>query len=173
MSYEGKSGGGSGGGGGAEGKSGEGGHGGGGGRKGKKQKARSLIGRLNEKLLRGRGRHCFEEWFTPAEVDVFRDNADLTQMDPLYYRYMEKMEAAMSDFSQEEGLASAMEIFQALEACRDETNEYKQLDKMIDTMSKKEEFFIMMQKRAERQHAKRVKAGDPLPSGSPQQFSGK
>ena len=48
-------------------------------------------------------------------------------------------------------------------------HEWKQLDKMVDTMTKKEEFFIMMQKRAERQHAKRVKASTS--GGS--RFSGK
>ena len=38
----------------------------------------------------------------------------------------------------------------ALEQARDETNEFAELDRLIDTMTKKEEFFLMMQKKAGR-----------------------
>ena len=60
------------------------------------------------------------------------------------------MEAALEDFAADEGLSSAQEIVEALEQARDETNEFAELDRLIDTMTKKEEFFLMMQKKAGR-----------------------
>jgi hypothetical protein len=70
------------------------------------------------------------------------------------------MESALEDFASEEGLRDEAEIIEALRACRDDDesgkNEWKKLDKMIDTMTKKEEFFVMMMKKAERTHAKQT-----------------
>ena len=124
-------------------------------KKSKKQKTKSLISKLNQKLLQDRGRHCFNEWFTDSEIDSFRDNPDINALEPLFIRYQEKMEAALEDFAADEGLSDSIEIIDALKECRDEKDEWKKLDKMIDTMTKKEEFFIMMVKKAERTHAKK------------------
>ena len=121
-----------------------------------KRKPASLISKLNLKLLQDRGRHCFKDWYTDSEIDSFRDNPDIDQLEPLFVRYQNKMEAALEDFAADEGLTSETEIIDALRACRDDgdaaKNEWKKLDKMIDTMTKKEEFFIMMMKKAERMH---------------------
>ena len=91
-----------------------------------------------------------------SEIDSFRDNPDIDALEPLFVRYQNKMEAALEDFAADEGLTSETEIIDALRACRDDgdaaKNEWKKLDKMIDTMTKKEEFFIMMMKKAERMH---------------------
>ena len=116
----------------------------------KKRQPASLISKLNLKLLQDRGRHCFKEWFTNEEIDSFRDNPDIDQLEPLFVRYQNKMEAALEDFAAEEGLGDPSEIIDALRQVRDERDEWKKLDKMIDTMTKKEEFFIMMMKKAER-----------------------
>ena len=102
--------------------------------------------------------HHAPVWFNFAgsEIDSFRDNPDIDQLEPLFVRYQNKMEAALEDFAADEGLTSETEIIDALRACRDDgdaaKNEWKKLDKMIDTMTKKEEFFIMMMKKAERMH---------------------
>lgn len=135
------------------------------GKKKKGKKAVTLIRSLQRKLLVDRGRHCFSEWFSEGEVDSFRDNPDLTQLDPLFERYQVRMEAALEDFAADEGLTSTSEIIDALETARAENNEWTQLDKMIDTMTKKEEFFVMMQKRAVRQHTKRTGGGAGGKSG--------
>ena len=65
-------------------------------------------------------------------------------LDPLFERYQVRMEAALEDFAAEEGLNDPTEIIDALKETRDERDEWKKLDKMIDTMTKKEEFFIMV-----------------------------
>jgi len=122
----------------------------------KKKKSQSLISKLNAKLLRDRGRHCFQDWFSDSEIDSFRDNPDINALEPLFVRYQEKMEAALEDFAAVEGLRDSIEIIDALRECRDDQkDEWKKLDKLIDTMTKKEEFFIMMVKKAERTFAKR------------------
>ena len=117
-----------------------------------KRKPSSLISKLNLKLLQDRGRHCFNEWYTNEEIDSFRDNPRMEELEPLFVRYQNKMEAALEDFAADEGLGDSIEIIDALKQCRDEKDEWKKLDKMIDTMTKKEEFFIMMMKKAERLH---------------------
>ena len=180
MSYEGKSGGG--GGGGGEGKSPEGGSSShsttattsSADRKSRNTK-NSMVARLTVKLFKERGRHCFQEWFTPREVMRFKDNPDMTQLEPLYQRYMDKMEAALADFAADEGLRGAHDIFKALEECRErDSNEYRRIDRMIDVMAKKEEFFIMMQKNAEKNALKGIGVDDDDDShGASQQFSGK
>ena len=121
----------------------------------KKKKGRapaSLITKLNLKLLQDRGRHCFNDWFTAEEIAMFRDGGSVRHdaLEDLFVRYQERMEAALEDFAAEEGLRDASEIIDALRQTRDERDEWKKLDKMIDTMTKKELFFIMMQKKAER-----------------------
>ena len=110
----------------------------------KKRQPASLISKLNLKLLQDRGRHCFNDWFSAEEIDRFRDNADTSVLDPLFERYQVRMEAALEDFASEEGLSDPTEIIDALKETRDERDEWKKLDKMIDTMTKKEEFFIMV-----------------------------
>ena len=117
-------------------------------KKGPRQPA-SLISKLNLKLLQDRGRHCFNDWFSAEEIDRFRDNADTSVLDPLFERYQVRMEAALEDFAREEGLSDPTEIIAALRETRDERDEWKKLDKMIDTMTKKEEFFIMVRGAAE------------------------
>ncbi len=83
---------------------------------------------------------------------MFRDGASIRHdaLEDLFLKYQNRMEAALEDFAAEEGLRDASEIIDALRQTRDERDEWKKLDKMIDTMTKKELFFVMMQKKAQR-----------------------
>ena len=127
----------------------------------KKRKPASLITKLNLKLLQDRGRHCFNDWFTASEIDSFVDNPAINELEPLFIRYQNKMEAALEEFARDEDLGDSAEIIEALSSVRDERDEWKKLDKMIDTMTKKEEFFVMMMKKGER--ARKGKREPPHP----------
>jgi hypothetical protein len=136
-------------------------------KKKKKGKSKSLIAKLTAKLLQDRGRHCFNEWFSDDEIMSFREGSAQLQTEPLFVRYQEKMEAALEDFCADEGLRDPAEIIDALRECREEggEGEWKKLDKMIDTMTKKEDFFVMMMKKADRTHAKREGGGGKTGGG--------
>jgi len=136
-------------------------------KKKKKGKSKSLIAKLTAKLLQDRGRHCFNEWFSDDEIMSFREGSAQLQTEPLFVRYQEKMEAALEDFCADEGLRDPAEIIDALRECREEggEGEWKKLDKMIDTMTKKEDFFAMMMKKADRTHAKREGGGGKTGGG--------
>lgn len=62
----------------------------------------------------------------------------------------------------EEGLETPVDIASALERARDETEEYKQLDKLINSMSRREVFFKMMRRRADRLWDKKQSTMDRL-----------
>ena len=120
----------------------------------------SLITRLLRSLMVDRGRHCFRDWFSEDEILSFRTSANL---EPLFERYQERMEASLVDFCRrEEGLETPVDIASALERARDETEEYKQLDKLINSMSRREVFFKMMRRRADRLWDKKQSTMDRL-----------
>ena len=107
-----------------------------------------------------RGKHCFRDWFSEEEILSFRTSANL---EPFFERYQAKMEASLIDFcKREEGLETTEDIVNALERARDETDEYKQLDKLINSMSKREVFFKMMRRRADRLWNKKQSTMDRL-----------
>lgn len=116
----------------------------------------TLIRRLTHKLLVDRGQHCFEDWFTPEQIDLFHDNPDITLLNPLFKKYKGRMEEALKDFGHDEGLHNTNEIMDAIQQDVESSRvEHRKLMKMIDTMSNMEDFFIMMQKKADRK-AKRI-----------------
>ena len=124
----------------------------------KRGKRNTLIRRLTHKLLVGRGKHCFKDWFSADEIDLFHDNPDITQLDPLFDRYKSRMENALEDFAESEGLKGTNEIMDAIQNdSESDRAEHAKLMQMIDTMSKKEDFFIMMQKR--KKSTKMMRAG--------------
>ena len=112
-----------------------------------------------KKVLKNMARLRYREWFTEEEIDRFRDNADTASLDPLFHRFQDKMEELLTGFAADEGLESPSEIIEALEACRSETGEWKQLNNLINSMTEKELFFRSMQIRAEQTYAKRGRGG--------------
>ena len=107
-------------------------------KKKKSKKSQSLISKLNAKLLKDRGRHCFNEWYTEAEIDSFRDNPAIDELEPLFIRYQNKMEKALENFAADEGLRDESEIIEALRSCRDDDvgkSEWKKLGKFLNLLS--------------------------------------
>ena len=96
----------------------------------------------------------FSSWFTYDEIDWFRDNADLSKMDPLFTRYQDKMEASMEECAAELGLKTHDAIIRRLqEETGGRKGQWRLLERMIDIMTKREEFFEMMQALAEKRFA--------------------
>lgn len=119
---------------------------------------RSLVSLLLERLFNktdAERDQTFSSWFTYDEIDWFRDNADMSKMDPLFIKYQENMESAVKDCAKELGLSTEEAIIEKL---RDETGgrkgQWRLLERMIDIMTKREEFFEMMQGLAEKRYSK-------------------
>ena len=121
--------------------------------------------RLMRRLMVERGKHCFRDWFTEEEILSFRTSADV---EGLFERYQEKMEASLTAFAQEEdaSLETPEDIVRALERARDETEEYRQLDKLVNAIGRREVFFKMMRRRADRLWEKREQSMARLKGGS-------
>ena len=98
----------------------------------------NLIKKLTRKVLKDMSKLRFREWFTEEEVDQFRDNADLSRMEPLFHRWQDKMEDLLTKFAADEGLESPSEIISALEECRCDTGDWKTLNNLINSMTEKE-----------------------------------
>ena len=98
----------------------------------------NLIKKLTKKVLKGMSKLRFKEWFSEEEVDQFRDNADLSRMEPLFHRWQDNMEELLTRFAAEEGLESPSEIINALEECRSDTGDWKTLNNLINSMTEKE-----------------------------------
>jgi|TARA_B110000208_G_C11596253_1_gene368252 hypothetical protein len=100
----------------------------------------------------------FREWFTPEEIDLFRDNADTSRLIPLFERFQDKMEAVLLKHAGNNGMETPEELIDALAEARAENPaEWKTLNNLIDSMTQKELFFAMMQGRAEKNAAKQSK----------------
>ena len=125
----------------------------------------SLIMRLMRRLMVERGKHCFRDWFTEEEILSFRTSANV---EGLFERYQRKMEASLTAFAHEEdaGLETPEDIVRALERARDETDEYRQLDKLVNSIGRREVFFKMMRRRADRLWEKREQSMARLRDGS-------
>ncbi len=125
-----------------------------------KEGGRSLVSALVDKLFNqteDERNATFSAWFTYDEIDWFRDNADLSKMDPLFSRYQDKMEAALEGVAAELGITSHADIIARLESeTGGRKGQWRVLNRMIDIMTRREEFFEMMQTLAE----KRFAAGD-------------
>ena len=124
---------------------------------------RSLVSLLLERLFNktdAERDETFSSWFTYDEIDWFRDNADLSKMDPLFTRYQDKMEASMEECAAELGLKTHDAIIRRLRGNGGRKGQWRLLERMIDIMTKREEFFEMMQALAE----KRFAAGEAPPS---------
>ena len=97
----------------------------------------------------------YRGWFTADEIDLFRNNADTSQLLPLFERYQDKMEVVLMKHARNNGLETAEALVEALAEARAENpEEWKVLNNLIDSMTEKELFFSMMQGRAERTAAK-------------------
>ena len=97
----------------------------------------------------------YREWFTTAEIDLFRDNADTSRLQPLFERFQDNMEACLMKHARNNGLDTPEELIDALTEARAENpEEWKTLNNLIDSMTEKELFYSMMQGRAERSAAK-------------------
>ena len=58
----------------------------------------SLVSLLVERLFNqteSERDQAFSDWFTYDEIDWFRDNADISKLNPLFDRYQNKMEEAL------------------------------------------------------------------------------
>ena len=98
----------------------------------------NLIKKLTKQVIKGMSKLRFKEWFTEEEVDQFRDNADLSRMEPLFHRWQDKMEELLTHFASQEGLESPGEIISALEECRSNTGDWITLNNLISSMTEKE-----------------------------------
>ena len=99
----------------------------------------------------------FSDWFTYDEIDWFRDNADISKLNPLFDRYQNKMEEALEKTAAELDITNHSGIIAKLE---EETGgrkgQWRVLNRMINIMTEREEFFEMMQTLAE----KRFQSGE-------------
>jgi hypothetical protein len=120
----------------------------------------SLVSLLVERLFNqtdSEREEAFSNWFTYDEIDWFRDNADLSKLNPLFYRYQDKMEKLLEKVAAELDITTHSGIIAKLE---EETSgrkgQWRVLDRMISIMTEKEEFFEMMMQLAK----KRFDSGD-------------
>ena len=118
---------------------------------------RSLVSLLLERLFNktdAERDETFSSWFTYDEIDWFRDNADISKMDPLFRRYQDKMEVSLEECAEEIGLKTHEAIIGKLqEETGGRKGQWRLLERMIDIMTKREEFFEMMQALAEKRFA--------------------
>ena len=122
-----------------------------------KSEGRSLVSLLVERLFNqteNERNETFSTWFTYDEIDWFRDNADISKMNPLFVRYQDNMEAALEKTAAELDITTHQGIIAKLE---EETGgrkgQWRVLNRMIDVMTQKEEFFVMMKTLAEKRFA--------------------
>ena len=118
---------------------------------------RSLVSLLIDKLFNQTESErdvTFSTWFTYDEIDWFRDNADISKMDPLFVRYQDRMEEALEKTAAELDITTHQGIIAKLE---EETGgrkgQWRVLNRMIDIMTQREEFFVMMKNLAEKRYA--------------------
>ena len=117
---------------------------------------RSLISLLLERLFNkseDERIQTFDQWFSYDEVDWFRDNADISRLNPLFERYQRKMEESIEVIGEELGLTSHDAIYRRLEQeSGGSGGQRRLLDRMLSIIDDREEFFIMMQTLAEKRH---------------------
>ena len=87
----------------------------------------------------------FSAWFSYDEIDWFRDNADTSKLNALFTRYQDKMEKLLESVAAELEITTHEGIVAKLESeTKGRTGQWRVLDRMINIMTEKEEFFQMM-----------------------------
>ena len=108
----------------------------------------SLVSLLVERLFNQTDTEkedVFSNWFSYDEIDWFRDNADLSKLNPLFHRYQDNMEKALENVAAELDITTHAGILAKLEEeTAGRTGQWRVLDRMICIMTEKEEFFDMM-----------------------------
>ncbi len=118
----------------------------------KSKKEPGLVTRILRMLLVHRGQHQFRDWFSDDDLDLFKSgHSQLHTLEPFYLRYQSNMERKLKEICEKEGVGtSEEEIIAGLENARDESDEWKQLDILIKSMTDPAIFYKMMTRRADR-----------------------
>ena len=111
-----------------------------------------LVTRILRMLLVHRGQHQFRDWFSDDDLDLFKSgHSQLHTLEPFYQRYQSNMERELKEICEKEGVGTTEEeIIAGLENARDESDEWKQLDILIKSLTDPAIFYKMMTRRADR-----------------------
>ena len=114
----------------------------------------TLVTRILRSLLIQRGQNLFKDWFTDEEIALFRSGTNqLHVLEPYFERYQQIMESNLKEICTKEGIGdSDQEIIQALEEIKDSSNDWKKLDKMVDSMTDPNVFYKLMRRKADKNY---------------------